>query len=202
MKNLYSTLFLFTTSIFTFAQNQHTVEISRNDYSIIESTYAGTKYTLNSKQYVFKESDYQITEGNNAYKLIYGKGGEKDLAGVRERNKKYLINSFSDTIATIIDKNQEVLIQNTRFSIVKNAQGWNYINEKNETEFSVELFWNKAKWVYTFTYPPNSQISNDLHKVVLLSLVDKAKNLSAPKDDQDLLTNTWFILYLASLNQK
>lgn len=203
MKVLIFCLALLLNTLFVFSQTSHTIEISRNDHSIIESNYSNTKCTLQSSEYLSKETDYTIIEDDKKYVLVYGKGNLKDNKGTRAKHKNYLISSFGDTLITFLPKTDELLIGDSKISIAKNSQGWHYIDNNNKKLFSVELSWNNEKWIYNLTSTDVSKTTKALHKAALISLVDNAKKLSAENDNSnDLLTNPWFILYLSSLNKK
>ncbi len=194
MKILVLSLSLFSFSLLCKAQESNViVEISRSNPSAIEVIDKNTKYSI-------QPNDQQLNDGELHYEISRGKGGQKDQKGVRERNKRYLITSQKDTLAIIQKKSESIIIGNTVVYKKETEDGWNYVNEANDTLYTADLFWNKEKWRYHLKSNTNNEVQETLNKVVLLSLVDMAaKRSNTDCDDDDFLSSLWYILYITSL---
>ena len=180
----------------TFAQKSTLeINISREDYSITEINTADEKLTL-------IETGSTLATKGDKYEFARGKGGDKDEFGIKERRKKYLLNSNQDTIATLLHKERQIKIQNTTLNIEKTESGgWEYISPEGELYCSLDLFWNKSTWKYTLNFEKGNAITEVLQKAILLTMVGMAAEESkCDSDDSDSVL--WFSLYALSLAQK
>ena len=186
------TIFLTLSILFVNAQNNKlTVEISRENYS-------KTEIYTQSEKYILTDEENTLSNEGDKFEFSYGKGGEKDLNGIKERQKKYLLNASNDTIATVLKKENNVIIGNTVLNKEKSEDGWKYVSENGVLYCNLKLFWNKEKWKYEIDFKKSDIISNTLEKVVLLSLIDTAideSNCDSSSDDSSL----WISLYACSI---
>lgn len=174
----------------TFGQDkQLSIEISRENFSEIEIT--GTNYIL-------KTDTQKLSNQNEHYQFVAGKGGKKDRQGIKERNKKYFVNTANDTLATILTDSAKVVINGKSLSVEANENGWIYNDEDKHPYCTIKLFWNTNKWVYDISFHQSDSTSETLEKIILLSIVDMAQKASKNDCDDDMET-FWFILYASSL---
>lgn len=176
-------------------QNTLEINISREDYAV-------TEIQTQNEQLTLIETGNTLAANGNKYEFARGKGGEKDAFGVKERRKQYLLNNNSDTVATILDKEEQIRIKNTVLNIEKTEGGsWKYISDSGELYCAVDLFWNQHTWKYTINFHKENEVADVLQKAILLTMIDRAVSESKCESD-DSNSALWFSLYALSLAQK
>ena len=171
------------------------VSISRTDYtnfSIIDSN--------NDTIFLTKENDKRILQMDMTYKIVAGKGRQKDYKGEREKNKQYLINSMGDTLLTLRESQKTIEFKDsTCFFRERTPNGWKFSDSNNTTVCEIELFWNDSVWLYELRYYKSNQNTEDLKKVNMLNLVRlayyRSKCNCESSDDDDF----WFIMWLIAI---
>jgi len=193
MKHILLCIFLLGAVLIVTAQKTNTtVEISRFNHSLIKVNDSNTEYSIRTK-------DQTLNDPQLYYEFSRGKGGEKDTKGIRQRNKKYLISSNKDTLATLLTKEDEIIIEGSTIAQLETEDGWMYLDEQNDTLYTIDLFWNIEKWKYNLEAANTDHICNTLNKIVLLSLVDMAQERSKTDCDDNNFVDLWFLLYVSAL---
>jgi hypothetical protein len=183
--------------------SQYSCTISRKDYSQFHV------YDSKDSVYLFKDStNNRVLSSENEYRLVEGRGMKRDSFKERERNKKYMVSSAGDTVATLrTTKYQFDQIQLDDGSLVMKkftSTGWAYLNSSGDTLTDVSLLWNKSTWNYTVTNYEEGDHMDLLNKVIMLNMVRNAYNSSkssCPKNDYFDTNNLWFTLYVLEMNK-
>lgn len=168
------------------------VSISRKDYSCF--------YVIDSNKdsiLLTKEGQHTVLKNDQFYKIIKGKGKKKDVYGTRERNKRYLVSSSEDTLATLSENNKKIEFKDsTSLYRELTPEGWKYTNTANKTLCEIELYWNNSTWKYTLKYYDSSENIETLKKVNLLSMVNMAYNRSNCDCKKNENENLWLMMLL------
>ncbi|MFA8433577.1 MAG: hypothetical protein ACEPOZ_03575 [Marinifilaceae bacterium] len=195
MKNLLLLCCLLTiASLATGQKKEYSCTISRKDYSKFHVTSSDRDSILLSKDSIGD----RILQSDLYYKIIKGKGGKKDTFGIKERHKRYLISSQSDTLLTIRDNYKLILTPNLN-SIKREytPYGWKYVDEESNTICELHLLWNNSYWNYTIKYFKEGDDVEALNKFIMLNLVRLAYNRSKCNCDSGD-DNFWFLMWAAS----
>lgn len=170
--------------------------IDRQDFTNIvvvngeDSTYL-TKDNQNKR--VFNESEV-------SYKFAYGKGREKDVNGIRERKKRYVVSSNQDTLLYTLWGGSTIQLNDSiKVERIKTDYGWQYIQEDSTVLCELDLMWNESSWNYNIQFFNPDEKTEKLKKVVMLSLVEMAAKRSKCKCDDGDDDTLFFVLWAASL---
>lgn len=195
MKNAIVLLLLVLPCLHSNAQDQSlNIEISRGNFSEIQVVNQNEKF-------IITEVGDALVSLRNTFTIIEGKGATKDANGIRERQKNYLIDGRGDTLATIINSLEMIVIEDQVIHIKKEMSNWAYsLAATSDTLAISTLMWNKEKWQYELQFEQNNGLTEILKKYILLTMVDSAKKESAT-DCDDGMETFWMIMYASTLAQ-
>lgn len=181
--------------VFAFAQeNIYSTVIERND----PSYYYVADQEQDSTIVFLGEEDRPSLEGKDRYRIIRGEGREKDAKGDREREKKYLLNSTGDTLATIRGSYKELEFEDgysIRLRVIDS--GWEAVDSNEAIVAHIDLLWNDAFWHLTLLpYQDNEHLTH-FNAAMMMSFVRMAWQRSTPEDDD---TDFWFVMWLLALS--
>lgn len=196
MKNfLLLSLLLFFSYMITFAQEHiYSTVIERND----PSYYYIVDQEQDSIVVFLGEEDRPSLEGKDRYRIIRGEGREKDEKGDREREKKYLLNSTGDTLATIRGSYKEIEFEDG-YSIRLRAigSGWEAVDVSGKIVAHIDLLWNDAFWHLTLQPYQDNEHLQHFNAAMMMSFVRMAWQRSTPENDD---SDFWFVMWLLALS--
>ncbi len=170
--------------------------------TIIERSEPDYFYVVNQENdstvIFLDEEDQRFMEGKDGYRIIRGEGREKDEKGDRERQKKYLLNSTGDTLATIRGSYKEIEFEDG-YSIRLRAigSGWEAIDSNEEIVAHIDLLWNDVFWHLTLQPYQDNEHMTHFNAAMMMSFVRMAWQRSTPEDDD---SDFWFIMWLLALS--
>lgn len=192
---LIALLALLSTSYYS--QNEElTCFIDRNDFTNI--------YVVNGQYTNFLSKNDKnrriIDDSEVIYQYAYGKGKERDVNGICERRKKYLISSNQDTLLyTLYGGSRIQLNDSTRVERIRTDYGWQYLQNDSTVLCELDFMWNESSWSYNIIFFNTTQETENLNKAVMLSLVKLAGERSKCDCTETEDDSFYFILWAASL---
>ncbi len=183
-KSLLFSLCFVLTFIFSFSQNEKfTSIIPKSDYTKFYVVNMNNDTTV-----LVRENGERILLLDTQYKLVNGVGRKKDKSGIKEKYKKYLINSKGDTLSTISSNTNIQISKSTIVTRQKTKTGWKYFNSDGKVLCDIGLLWNDSSWNYSIEFYESGAHIETLKKIVMLSLIKMAHYRSkchCPSSDCD-----------------
>ena len=181
-------LTLVSTTVFT--QTSLYCTIDRQEYKDVKIVDNQNNEVL----FISIEENLSRTINNESgIKIINGTGHKKDNLGVRERNKKYLIDKSLDTIASYRHEYALIQINGNLYKEVETPMGWDYLNEKDEIVLKVDLTWNTVIWDYIITVNDPLKDPDLLSKAVAFRLVPLAQSKMPNNNVESLILLDIFV---------
>ncbi|MGB1040676.1 MAG: hypothetical protein ACPGVD_07375 [Flavobacteriales bacterium] len=128
-----------------------------------------------------------IDINSKSYTLKYGKGRERDFRGIKEKQKKYLIEPNGNKAYFTWKNDGNIYVNDSiTIEIVPTNFGWQFVENDSIVICEADLLWNNVSWNYYIQYYELGEKAKAIKKYLSVNMVSMASERSGyvSKDEE------------------